>query len=212
MPFPVDPATLGAYAIAASAVVISPGPDTLLILRHSMASGTRVGLATVAGVQAGIAVHTLLAALGLSVVIASSPTLFTGVSIAGAAYLGYLGLASFSGALVRIDESGHANGVGPWRAARDAVLCNLLNPKVILLFLALMPNFIEPGRGGVPLQLTVLGTVLLAINIAWQVPLAFAADVARRLLGNPRIQRGVSWATGVILIGFAALIVHDHIL
>lgn len=102
--------------------------------------------------------------------------------------------------------------VGPWRAARDAVLCNLLNPKVILLFMALMPSFIKPERGSVPLQLAVLGIVLLAINVAWQVPLAFAADVARRLLGNPRIQRGVSWATGVILIGFAVLIVHDHVL
>lgn len=212
MPFPVDPATLGAYVIASSAVVVSPGPDTLLILRHSMASGPRVGLATVAGVQMGIAMHTLLAALGLSVIIASSPTLFTAVSVAGAAYLGYLGLTSFGGALVRIDDSGRTVGAGPWRAAREAVLCNLLNPKVILLFLALMPNFVDPARGAVPVQLAVLGAVLLAINIVWQVPLAFAADMVRRLLGNPTVQRGVSWVTGLILIGFALLIVYEHVL
>jgi threonine/homoserine/homoserine lactone efflux protein len=75
---------LAAFVLAISAIVLSPGPDTMLILRYTMNGGQRVGLATVAGVQAGLAVHTTLAVLGLSLVIASSPTLFQAIAVAGA--------------------------------------------------------------------------------------------------------------------------------
>lgn len=205
---PVDPAVLGAFTLAAAAIVVSPGPDTMLILRYTLTSGQRVGLATVAGVQLGLIVHTLAAVLGLSLLIVSMPALFRAVALAGAAYLAWLGIQSFrAGVLAMGEADGRVSAV---KAARDAMICNILNPKVIVLFLALMPGFVRPERGGVPLQLVTLGVTLIAVNVVWQVGLTVAAEGARRWLSDPRVQRGVSWATGVILLGFAVLMVVEH--
>ncbi len=206
---PVDPTTLLAYSLTVGAIVLSPGPDTILILRYALGSGHRVGLATVAGVQVGLAVHTLLAILGVSAVIATSPVLFKGLAIAGALYLAWIGLQGFRGHTLQLEG---ATRVSARKAVRDAVLCNLLNPKVIVLFLALLPNFVDPARGSVPLQLVFLALVLLVINIAWQAPLAWAAVSVRRWLARPRVQAAVNAGTGAILFGFALLMLWEHVL
>ncbi len=205
---PVEPAILGAFVLAAAALVISPGPDTMLILRYTMTSGQRVGLATVAGVQLGLAVHTLAAVAGLSVLIVSIPALFQAVALAGAAYLGWLGLQSFRAGVMAVSAEGAR--VGAVKACRDAMVTNILNPKVIVLFLALMPGFVRPERGSVPLQLVTLGIALIAVNVVWQVGLALLAEWARRWLADARVQRAVSWATGAVLLVFAALMVAEH--
>ena len=148
----IEMSVLGAFIVAASAVVLSPGPDTMLILRYTLTSGPKVGLAAVAGVQIGLAFHTLLAVLGVSLVIASSPPLFKTVAMAGALYLGWLGVQGLrGGSILSLQNGGPVVGAG--KACRDAILCNILNPKVILLFLALFPNFVDPGRTDVSLQL-----------------------------------------------------------
>jgi threonine/homoserine/homoserine lactone efflux protein len=95
-------------------------------------------------------------------------------------------------------------------AWRDAVLTNVLNPKVILLFVALYPNFIEPGRGDVASQLLGLSAVLIVINVMWQAPLAWAANRVRRWLATPRVQLLVSRLTGAVLLAFAVLILFQH--
>lgn len=205
---PVDPAVLAAYSLAVAAIVLSPGPDTMLILRYTLTSGQRVGLATVAGVQLGLAVHTLAAVLGLSLLIMSVPVLYRGLALAGGAYLGWLGLQSLRAGVLAVDADGAR--VGALKAARDAMICNILNPKVIVLFLALMPGFLRPERGDVPAQLVTLGATLVVINVVWQVGLTLAADAARRWLGEPRVQRAVSWVTGLILMAFAVLMVIEH--
>lgn len=206
--FPVEPAVLAAYSLAAAAIVLSPGPDTMLILRYTLTSGQRVGLATVAGVQLGLVVHTLAAVLGLSLLIMSVPMLFRGLALAGGAYLGWLGLQSLRAGVLTVEDGGAR--VGAVKAARDAMICNILNPKVIVLFLALMPGFLRPEQGSVPAQLATLGATLVVINVVWQVGLTLAAEAARRWLGEPRVQRAVSWVTGLILLAFAVLMVVEH--
>ena len=94
---PIETATLFAFILAAGAIVMSPGPDTMLIIRHTLTSGQKTGLATVLGVQLGLLVHTALAVAGVSVIIASSPLLFRLVAVAGAAYLGWLGAQGLRG-------------------------------------------------------------------------------------------------------------------
>jgi len=207
---PVEPTTLGAFIIAVTAIVMSPGPDTLLILRYTLSSGQRVGLAAIAGVQLGLLAHTALAIGGISLIIASSPTLFRAVAIAGALYLAWLGLQGFreDGAL---SLKGGKPAVSTGKALRDAALCNLLNPKVILLFLALIPNFIKMENDNVPAQLVILAVTLILINIAWQAPIAWAADAVRRWLQEPSINRAVSRITGGILLLFAALMLYDNL-
>ena len=206
-----ESATLAAFALTAFALVVSPGPDTMLIVRYGLTSGPRAALAAVAGVQLGLLVHTLLAVAGISALIAASPTLFRTVAIAGAGYLGWLGIQGLrTTATFAIDAT--TPTVSAWKACRDAVLTNVLNPKVILLFVALYPNFITLGRGDVTRQLLALSAVLIGINIMWQAPLAWAAKSVRRWLGRPRIQRRVSQLTGTILLVFAVLILTQHVL
>jgi homoserine/homoserine lactone efflux protein len=204
-----DPAILGAFVIAAAALVVSPGPDTMLILRYTLASGQRVGLATVAGVQLGLMVHTLAAVAGLSLLIVSVPALFRAIALAGAAYLAWLAVQSFRAGVMRVSLAGDS-GVAWTKALRDAAITNILNPKVIVLFLALMPGFLQPERGSVPLQLVTLGATLIVVNVVWQTGLALAAEWARRWLMDAKVQRNISWATGAVFLLFAGLMVWEH--
>lgn len=211
MMLPVDPSTFGAFLLTVSAIVLSPGPDTLIILRYTLSSGPRIGLLTVAGVQSGLVLHTALAVLGISVVIASSPVLFKGVAVLGALYIGWLGFQGFrEGGL--LDVSGGRSAVAGHKAYFDAILCNVLNPKVILIFLALFPNFVDADRDNVTAQLITLALGLIIMNTLWQVPLALAAEAVRRWLLNPTAYKIVTRSTGVLLIAIALMMVYENLL
>ncbi len=209
---PVEPATLLAFIVTILALVLSVGPDTLLIIRYTMSSGPRTGFATVMGVQLGLFSHTALAALGISLVIASSAIAFKAIAVAGAAYLAWLGIQGFRSGLINVEAMTRGGEVSPFKGLRDAMLTNLLNPKVIVLFLALMPNFVDPARGRVWLQLVTLGVALFAVNVVWQVGIMLVADRARLWLGRSSVQRAVSWSTSAVLFFFAAGLLVDHVL
>jgi threonine/homoserine/homoserine lactone efflux protein len=208
---PVEMSVLGAFVVAVAALVMSPGPDTMLILRTTLASGPKVGLATVAGVQLGLAFHTVLAVLGVSLIIASSPMLFKTVAVAGAGYLGWLGVQGLrGGGALSLQDGGPLVGTG--KALRDAIVCNVLNPKVILLFLALLPNFVDTGRDDVAAQLITLAAVLIAINTLWQAPMVWAAEAVRRWLVSPAVARAMARGAGVVLLAFAFLMLYQHLI
>jgi len=206
----IESATLLAFILTAGAIVLSPGPDTVLILRYSINSGRSVGLATVLGVQLGLVVHTLLAIFGISVIVASSPVMFKSVAVAGAAYLAWIGIQGFRGTTLKFDTNGSSI---TWKKAMfDAALCNLLNPKVIILFLALLPNFVDPDKGQITLQLILLSLVLVVINVVWQTPIAWAADAVRDWLSRPRVQKTVNASTGAFLLFFSAMMLWEHLI
>ncbi len=211
---PLDPTLFVGYIIAAVLIVVSPGPDTMLILRYTLVGGRRVGFATLSGVQIGILGHIAAAVLGLSVLIVSVPVAFKAVAIAGAAYLAFIGFQALRAGTLRIapDAAADALAIGHARAVRDAIITNLLNPKVIMLFVALMPNFVAPARASVPLQLALLGATLIVINVAWQTGLVLAADRLRRWLGRLSVQRAIAIVTGVVFISFAVLLLVEHVL
>ena len=206
---PVEPVTLAAFVAAATVLVVSPGPDTLLILRYTMAAGPKAGLATVAGIQLGLVVHTAAAVVGLSLLIVTFPVLFRAVAVAGALYLGWLGLQSLRAGTVSLQGQGRGS-VGAAKAYRDGMMTNLLNPKVILLFLALMPNFVDLAHASAAAQLATLGATLIGVNTLWQGALALGAEAARRLIGRPAVQRTLARATGVALLAFAAVMLAQH--
>ncbi len=208
---PIDPTLLGGFIVAAVAIIVSPGPDTIVILRHALTGGRGTGLAAVSGVQLGLLFHTALTVAGISILIASSPVLFRGLTVIGAVYLAWLGIQSLRGVGGLVVETGAAPA-GAARACREAALCNILNPKVILWFLALLPNFVNPEVGDVTAQLIALSALLIAINILWQAPMALAADGVRRWLGRPEAMRAVNRVSGVILLVMAALMLGQHLL
>jgi len=208
---PVDTPTLIAFIVTASITVLTPGPDTLLILRYAISSGPRVGLSTVAGVQFGLVGHTVLAIFGISVLIASTPWLFKAVALGGASYIAWIGVQSFlPHGLLHVGAGGKPP-VGALKAFRDGTFCNLLNPKVILLFLALLPNFVDRTRADVPAQLITLSLTLIIINAVWQAPMAMAAELVRTWLKNPRIYKLVMHSTGALLIAVAALMIYANL-
>lgn len=207
---PVDISTLVAFLLTVSALVLSPGPDTIIILRYTISSGPRVGLMAVAGVQTGLVVHTLLAVFGISVLIAASPILFKAVAVIGAIYIAWIGVQGFRDGGM-LDISGNKPAVSAAKAYRDAILCNVLNPKVILMFLALLPNFIDTERGNVPGQMITLGLGLIIINSMWQAPLALAAEAIRRWLMNPLAYKLVTRGSGILLLIIALMMVYENL-
>ena len=208
---PIDPTLLGGFIVAAVAIIVSPGPDTIVILRHALTGGRGTGLAAVSGVQLGLLVHTALAVAGISLLVASSPVLFQGLTVIGAVYLAWLGIQSLRG-VGGLEVEAELAPAGAARACREAALCNILNPKVILWFLALLPNFVNPEAGDVTTQLIALSALLIALNILWQAPMALAADGVRRWLCRPETMHAVNRVSGVILLGMAALMLGQHLL
>ena len=143
------------FITTAIVLVLTPGQDTFFILGRSLASGRAAGIAAALGITAGSIVHTLLAALGLSALLATSPYAFMAVKFAGAAYLIYIGVARLLTRGERLPGAdAHVTDDGRWSAFRQGIVSNLLNPKVALFFLALMPQFIAADSthkvGGIP--------------------------------------------------------------
>jgi threonine/homoserine/homoserine lactone efflux protein len=180
---------------------LTPGQDTFYILGSSIAHGRRVGIASALGIGAGCMVHTLAAAIGLSAVLATSATAFTAVKLAGAAYLVYLGIRALLAPTAGISPLQHSNPAPAGLAFRRGVLTNVLNPKVALFFLALLPQFIDsdsPTKVGAFLA---LGFTFVATGTAWCLLLAVAAAHIRGYFAeHPRALVHLSRAGGALFV------------
>lgn len=167
-----DLAHWGTFLLTALVLNLSPGPDIAFILGHTVRGGVRAGTAAMLGIWTGAFGHVVLAALGLSAIVAASATAFAVVKWVGVAYLVWLGikaLLSKGGSLAAPAAAGPA--VAPWRVFRQGVLIDLLNPKVAIFFLAFLPQFVEPGAGPVWLQLLVHGTLVIVVAAVVEPPL-----------------------------------------
>ena len=170
----IDPTTLMTYVAIVSGFVFIPGPATLLTVARATSSGTKVGIATGAGIAAGDVIHTSMAVVGISAIIAASAILFSIIKYIGAAYLVYLGIQSLLGKTP-------ANlvtcilPISAGKAFRQAILAEILNPKTALFFLAFLPQFVRPGNGPVMMQLTLLGIVFVLLGLVSTVVFAVSA-------------------------------------
>jgi threonine/homoserine/homoserine lactone efflux protein len=203
MSFPLEPRLLLAFTLTGLALNVTPGPDMLFVLGSGMSGGRTAGLRAALGIGAGGCVHTVAAAIGLSALLAQSAALFSLVKLAGATYLLYLGVR----AIVRPGVPGalaeRASEPTPARKVfRRAVVTNVLNPKVALFFLALVPQFVTAERGHIALQFVLLGmmfnTTGTCVNALVGV---FAGQVGERLARSERLRRALDRATGAIFIG-----------
>jgi threonine/homoserine/homoserine lactone efflux protein len=160
-----DPATLLVFAGAALALIVIPGPAVLYILAQSVEHGRNAGVVSALGVATGGLVHITAAAVGISALVVSSAVAFSVVKYAGAAYLLYLGIRRLLDRGRDAAEPGVPREAEPWRIFRRGVLVNVLNPKTALFFLALLPQFVDPGRGPVLAQILVLGTLFVVLAL-----------------------------------------------
>jgi threonine/homoserine/homoserine lactone efflux protein len=201
---PIDSATLLLFSLAAVLLLITPGPDMLLVLSRSIAQGAGAGLVTLLGIFTGCYVHAVAAGLGLSGLFAAAPLAFDAVRLAGAAYLLWLAWQALKPGAPPVLAPEGTPRAGLWRVYRQGLLINLLNPKVVLFFLALFPQFVDPARGSLLLQSLILVTVLNLLGLAVNGAVALAAGrLGAFLRRNPRIARLQQRALGAVFGGLA---------
>jgi threonine/homoserine/homoserine lactone efflux protein len=189
--------TLITYLVVLTGFVFFPGPSILLTLARASTAGLRTGVATSLGIAAGDVLHTLLAVAGISAVLMASAEAFTAIKLLGAGYLIWIGLRS----LTEHAAPGlpAAAPLRPARAFRQALLAEALNPKSAMFFLAFLPQFVDPARGAVALQLTILGLLFVAMGTVATMTVALAAGrVAHLLRAHPGIGRWQGRVVGTL--------------
>lgn len=203
---PVSVETLLLFVPAALALNLTPGNDMLFCLGQGMKSGPRAGIAASFGIAAGGFIHVFAAALGLAALLAAHPGAFEVLRWAGVAYLVWLAVQALRSPGLVLEPAQERRHT-PWRAFREAVLVNVLNPKVAVFILAFLPQFVDPARGSGFLQFLLLGTVF---NVGGTVVNALVGGFAGRLggwlRGRPSAARLVEKFAALLLLAIAARI------
>ena len=198
------------FVMAAILLNITPGTDSMYIITRSMSQGQTAGFYSVLGITSGILVHTLLAAFGLSVLLASSPLAFTLVKYIGASYLCYLGfkmLTSKQTPLLASDLPNEEKLVSTrpldrWQIYKQGVITNTFNPKVALFFLAFFPQFIDASYAYSMVSFIILGLTFAVTGFIWCSCLALlASKFSENLRKNPSIEVILNKISGVVFIG-----------
>lgn len=191
---------------------LTPGNDTIFILTRSIGHGKKAGIISVLGIATGSIIHTILAAFGLSIIIAKSILLFSIIKYAGAAYLFYLGYKMLA-------ENGRLNtdiitkkaSVNYLKIYRDAIVTNVLNPKVALFFIAFLPQFIDVTLKNTLLPFFVLGITFITTGTIWCMILAFfASAIFARLKNNKKVSYYINKICGITLIALGVKVAFTH--
>jgi len=194
--------SIGLFAVAATLLLLTPGPAVLYIVARSLEQGRIAGLASVFGITTGTLVHVLASTLGLSALLASSALAFALVKYAGAAYLIYMGVRRM---MIRPDAPPSPTKLARrslGRLYRDGFIVNLLNPKTALFFLAFLPQFVDPARGAVPIQIAFLGLLFTFMGLTSDGLYALAAGTAAGWVKRgDHYLRWERYLTGGVFIG-----------
>ena len=188
------------FLLAGILLNLTPGNDTIYILSRTIAQGRKAGIMSVLGIATGSLVHTFLAAVGLSVIIAQSPVLFNIIKYAGAAYLFYIGIRMI------LSKSSVINLQKPEKQKYNkiylqAVLTNVLNPKVALFFISFLPQFIDPSYSNHYLSFIILGLSFTVTGTLWCLLLVlFASVISAALIKNNKAGNYLTKASGCILV------------
>ncbi len=200
------PEHYGTFVLVSLALAITPGPDILYVLGRGLAQGPRSALAAALGFSLGNIVHTLVVAFGIAAALTSGPQIFGVIRYVGALYLVYLG--------VRMMKRAHGTSVGTlppeslWTVFRQSVMANLLNPKVVLFFLGLFPQFVDPARGAAFGQTVLLGATFIACTlVVFSAVALLAGKLNQTFATRPDRQKALQQFGGVVLLGIAVWLV-----
>jgi threonine/homoserine/homoserine lactone efflux protein len=195
---------VGGFAVLAALLTVTPGLDTALVLRAGLTQSRSVAVATAVGIVVGLFVWGAAAAVGVSALLTASRLAFDLLRFAGAAYLVAFGVRLLVRAARRQgqpDPAQPAGGTSPWRAARVGLATNLLNPKVGIFYVALLPQFVPAGSSPLAVGLLLAG-VHAALSLIWFAGLIGLASALSRWLRRPSTARTMDGVTGVTLVGF----------
>ncbi|TYB80230.1 LysE family translocator [Bizionia saleffrena] len=190
------------FIITALFFVMTPGIDTIFVLNKSIGQGKKAGVYSTLGINTGILVHTLFAALGLSIIVAKSAMAFSIIKYIGAAYLIILGISSLFSkkGMVKTVAADQKMNTGRENFI-SGLITNTLNPKVALFFLAFFPQFISPAQLESALPFIILGVTFAIIGVAWYLILTFfAGTFSKKIMQNPKADYWMNKCTGIIFI------------
>jgi threonine/homoserine/homoserine lactone efflux protein len=194
-----------AFLGVSAVVIIAPGQDTALTIRNTLVGGRAGGIATAAGVATGLATWTLATSAGLAALLVASQPLFLALRLAGAAYLVFLGFQALRAAFrspsagSRFPSPARGGGSG-WGFYLQGLLSNLGNPKILIFFLSLLPQFTERGQASFG-RLLLLGMIFCSMTLTWLTLYAIVVARVGDFLRRDRIQRAIEATTGLVLIG-----------
>jgi threonine/homoserine/homoserine lactone efflux protein len=199
------------FAAACLILALTPGPNWVYLVSRTLCQGRRAGLISWGGTTIGLSFHMLAAALGMSAILLAVPYAYDAVRLAGAAYLVFLAWTTLRGAAGSGFATTKLASVADGVLFRQGLLSSVLNPKVALFYLALLPQFIDPANGSVLAQSVLLGLAQIAIAAVVDVALVFlAARVARRLSARPSWLRVQRIALGTAFGALAAWLAFDR--
>ncbi|WP_235857797.1 LysE family translocator [Marimonas lutisalis] len=200
----MDPALIAAFTGAGILLNLTPGADVLFVSASGLSGGPRAGIAAAAGVTLGGIVHTMLAALGLAALIAASPVAFDVIRYCGAAYLLYLAVRTWRA----------PPGIGAtqgsfslYSALKRGFLTNILNPKVALFILALLPQFTDPSVGPIWHQIILLGLIFSLTGLVINGAYGATAGLLRRTMS--RLSGALNKITALVFTGLAARLIWE---
>lgn len=186
------------FALASAALAITPGPDNLFVLAHSALHGWRTGVLVTLGLCTGLLFHISTVALGVAAVLQTSALAFTALKTVGAAYLLYLAWQAFHAGASRI-QAQQSVSLRPRALYGRGIVMNVTNPKVAIFFLAFLPQFADPARGPVWLQIVVLGLVFLVVSLLIFSAIAWTAGrLGAWLMRSRRAQMWMNRMAGTI--------------
>jgi threonine/homoserine/homoserine lactone efflux protein len=211
----MDWTTYGTFLAFAVLLVLIPGPDFAVVTANTLSGGRRRGLWSAVGVASSNAVQGIAAAAGLGALIVGAQPVFQTIKWAGVCYLVYLGVQAIRSALAgRYELSGGGGGgaqqrtgaaVGGWR---QGFLSNITNPKVLIFYLSVLPQFMAPGSAVTVLLALALSHAFLSLS--YLVALAVGLHRLRRVLSRRRVRRALDAATGVAFFGFGVRLASEH--
>ena len=191
------------FFIASVLLGLAPGPDNIFVLTQSALHGHLAGIYVTLGLCTGLIVHTTAVALGVAAIFQVSTVAFTALKIVGALYLLYLAWQAFRASASALKAKGEIQ-LPPFRLYRRGIIMNVTNPKVSIFFLAFLPQFADPARGSMALQIFILGAVfILATLLVFGGIALFAGALGDWLKHSPKAQVVVNRLAGTVFVGLA---------
>lgn len=202
-----------AFVGMSTLLIVTPGPGMAVVTRNALSSGRRAASFTALGVAVGIFGWAIASAIGVDALLEHSVIAFTVLKLAGAAYLGYLGLRNLldsfrAGQRTATPPSQQPKQLDVWDALQQGMLGNLLNPKAGVIFVSILPQFIRPGDA--PLRLVLMLLAFEVMLLAWLNLYGYLIDRAGQSRAGARIREVLDRVTGVVLIGLSVRLAVDR--
>lgn len=206
---------LPAYLIAITLLTITPGLDTMLIIRNSARGGWKDGVISSVGICSGLFVHATVSAVGISVILLQTAWLFNTLKLTGACYLIWLGVCNWRDIIekrqmfIKKEILAEDQVFNAWRSLREGFLSNVLNPKAVIFYMAFLPQFINPSKSALSQSLILAGFHFI-IAMIWQCLLALTVNQAKNWIQKPKVGQIFGGVTGSIMIALGLKLATDN--